>query len=79
MAKWYATEALDSVKKKFKHAEKELKDAKNKIRPATPSPHWGRTLQTEKQKENETALSEPTCLICLEQSSQITTQRSSAL
>ena len=73
MAKWYATEALDSVKKKFKHAKKESKFAKNKIRPATPSPHGGRTLQMEKQKQNKTALSESTCPICLEQSFQIET------
>ena len=73
MAKWYATETLDSVKKKFKHAKKESKLAKNKIRPATPSPHEGRTLQMKKQKQNKFVLSKSTCPICLEQSFQIET------
>ena len=73
IAKWYATEVFDSVKKRFKHAKKELKHAKNKIRPAILSPYEGRTLQTEKQKQNKTALSESTCPICLKQSSQIET------
>lgn len=71
MAKWYATETLDSVKKKFKYAKKELYCVKNQIGSATSSPQAGGMLQMEKQKQNKIGLSESTCPICLEQSFQI--------
>lgn len=74
MSKWYATEALNDIKKRFKHAKKESEHGKNKTEPPTPTPsRGGRMLQTEKQNEDVTDLSEPTCPICLEQSCQIET------
>jgi hypothetical protein len=74
MSKWYATEALNSVKKRFRRVKKKSKHEKNKIRSSTQSfNREDRMLQTEKQTEDEINLSESICSICLKQSSQIQT------